>query len=405
MAFHSGRVTFARFRVIGDAPLDAADPTTLATLAEHSFRETEIGAPEEVEAGWTTGEHLMDTRFTYEKNSFGPRLLFALRVDTHKVPSDVKQAYKRMNEQAAASTSPTGFTSKSEKRTAAEEADRELREQVKTGRFRRSKAVPIMWDLHEKMVYVGALGNTVIEHTCRMFRESFNVDLQRLSAGTMAQEKLESQGKSRDWEDLRPTAFTAAPTGRTASDDDDEAGPRDPGTPSVPWLTRTVDTKDFLGNEWLLWLWHLTETQGGVIEVPGGEAALAIDKTLDMECAWGIGGKQSLRGDAPTRLREAAEALRTGKWPRKAGLILSDGEQQWELTLQSDALTIGSAALPEITDAQSPRELIEARLDRIAKLAALIDELYTRFLADRVSGRWPGVKAQVGEWITTRKKK
>jgi len=402
MAFHSGRVTFARFRVHGDAPLDAADQTTLATLADHSFRETEIGAPDEVEAGWTTGEHLMDTRFTYEKNSFGPRLLFALRVDTHKVPGDVKQAYKRMNEQAAASVSPTGFTSKAEQRTAAEEADRELREQVKSGRFRKSKAVPVIWDLHDKIVYCGALGNTVIEHLARMFRESFNVDLERLSAGTLAQDKLSGQGKTRDWEDLRPSAFTSAPTPRTGGDDDDS--PPDPGTPAVPWLTRTVDTKDFLGNEWLLWLWHLTETDGGVIEVPSGEAALAIDKTLDMECAWGIGGKQSLRGDAPTRLREAAEALRTGKWPRKAGIILSDGEQQWELTLQSDAMTVSSAALPEVTDAQSPRELIEARLDRIATLATLIDALYDRFLTERISGKWPGVKTQVGEWIKTRKR-
>src|SRR5690606_23441163 len=82
MSFHSGRVTFCRFFANGDGPT-TADDTALATLAEHSFQETEIGAPDAVESGWTTGEHLFDTQFTYEKNGYGNAMLFALRIDTH----------------------------------------------------------------------------------------------------------------------------------------------------------------------------------------------------------------------------------------------------------------------------------------------------------------------------------
>jgi len=280
-----------------------------------------------------------------------------------------------------------------------------LREQAKTGRFRKSKAVPVIWDLSDKVVYFGSLGNTACEHLARLFHESFNVSLERLSAGTLAAETFSRKGKTRDWEDLRPSSFTAAPTGVGGVDDDEEGAPRDLSIPAVPWLTRTVDTKDFLGNEWLLWLWHQSETAGGTIELPSGEAALAIDKAIDLECAWGVGGKATLRGDAPTRLLEAAEALRTGKWPRKAGMILSDGEHQWELTLQADGFTVSSAALPEIADAQSPRELIEARLDRIVTLSRLVDELYTVFLAARGNGVWAGMKSNIGEWIKTRKKR
>ena len=43
MPFQSGRVTFCRFRVEGDGP-QSVDETTLATLAEYSFVEKEIGA-------------------------------------------------------------------------------------------------------------------------------------------------------------------------------------------------------------------------------------------------------------------------------------------------------------------------------------------------------------------------
>jgi len=108
--------------------------------------------------------------------------------------------------------------------------------------------------------------------------------------------------------------------------------------------------------------------------------------------------------DAPTRLLQAHDALCTGKWPRKAGLILSDGESHWELTLQADALTVHSAALPEITDAQSPRELIETRLDHIEGLAKLLDCLFDEFLSHRAYVGWPDVVAEIKAWIKTKAK-
>ena len=109
MPITSGRVSYCRFRVTGDAP-DSVDETFTDLLHEHHFRETEIGAPDEVEAGWVTAEHLMDTNFTYDKVAYGPFAMFALRIDTHKVPGEVKKAYQKMNEQAAAAESPTGLS-------------------------------------------------------------------------------------------------------------------------------------------------------------------------------------------------------------------------------------------------------------------------------------------------------
>ncbi len=153
-----------------------------------------------------------------------------------------------------------------------------------------------------------------------------------------------------------------------------------------------------------MWLWWHTETREGAIAIPGGEAFLAIDRSLDLDCAWGLGGKVSVRGDAPTRLRESAEALRTGKWPRKAGLLLSDGAQQWELTLQGDAWTVGSAKLPEVPDAQSPRELTDARLELTLMLGRLLDGLFSAFLEKRMSASWPSQRDAIRQWISTRQR-
>ncbi|MGB0767439.1 MAG: recombination-associated protein RdgC, partial [Phycisphaeraceae bacterium] len=210
MPITSGRVSYCRFRVSGDAP-DSVDETFLDLLYEHRFRETDIGAPDEVEAGWVTAEHLMDTAFSYDKVGYGPFALFALRLDTHKVPGEVKKAYQKMNEQAAASESPTGFASKAEKREAKDLADRQVQDDLASGRFRKSRSVQIAWDLRNGLVFCGNASGSVVEQLVRLFRKSFAAELVPMTGGTEAGHFLSRSGKSRDYEDLLPSPFTKPP--------------------------------------------------------------------------------------------------------------------------------------------------------------------------------------------------
>jgi hypothetical protein len=140
---------------------------------------------------------------------------------------------------------------------------------------------------------------------------------------------------------------------------------------------------------------------------PKREIAVAFDKALDTECAWGVLGKQSLRGSGPTRMAEAAQALVTGKWPRKAGLLLADstGQCQWELSFQADRWLVSGASLPEVPDAKTPRELIEARLTLTRQLADTIDDLFRVFLKVRVASGWSGQKQKIRKWIGERVEK
>jgi len=347
-------------------------------------------------------------------------LLLAMRLDTHKVPSDLKQAYKKINEQAAAEGNPSGFASNSQKRDAADEAERQVKEDLASGRYRKSKAVPVLWDLEQGMLYCGAATNQAVEQLASLLRTSFGVELQLISAGSRAGEILRQRGVGRDFEDLKPTPFTSPPQkARDAEDEGESDGPCDMAVPQVPWIVQAVDMKDFLGNEFLLWLWwHLEHEDGEVAtaeldgeggsgdggggEGPGRSVYLAFDKSLEMECAWGVGGKQSLRGEGPKNFREAGEALRMGKWPRKTRLILSDGEHQWELTLQGDRLVVSAASMPEVPDAESPRELTEARLGLVRKLAGLLDGMYTTFLIERTSSSWPTKRETLSRWVRER---
>jgi hypothetical protein len=406
MPFHTGRVSFCRFIVRGDAP-GMVDDAVLATLAQFAFNQSNSGnpgAPGAIESGFTTGEHLFDTQFDFHKNSFAPDhtlLLASLRVDTHDVPSDVKHAYQIIQERASLKDkdNPTGFLSRREKRDAKEQSQRQLHDEVIAGKYRKSKAVPLLWDLKTGHLYFAATGVRAIEQLNLQLRDAFNVDIEPLTAGSLAGEWLSSQGRHRDYEDLKPSPLTAAPE-EAYAEGDDFGSPRDPATPLVQWTYGSTDTKDFLGNEFLIWLWHRMEADEGLI----GDTAITIDKALDMECAWGVRGKLTLRGDGPTRLPEAADALLGGKWPRKISLILADTREgsQWELSLQGDKWHIGSAALPAIEDAASPRDLVDARLASIRQLTATIDTLYRTFIDERTAGGWANKRQRIRDWIKHR---
>src|SRR6185369_16623324 len=145
MPFSSGSVSFRRFAVIGDAP-DAIEQALLDQLSEHALRPSEIGAVE-IEYGWSGGRHILDGEFSFENNVYADALHFALRIDTNKVPGDLKKAYQIIEEDAVAKTNPSGFISKNQKRDVKESLRGKLEDELRTGKFRRSKVLPILWDV------------------------------------------------------------------------------------------------------------------------------------------------------------------------------------------------------------------------------------------------------------------
>src|SRR5579862_3301663 len=129
MSFSSGSVSFRRFAVEGVTR--AADQELLDLLSEHALRPADIGIPPEVEYGFCGGRHVLDDHFSFDKNVFADCLSFALRIDTSRVPAELKRAYEAMEEEAVAAGNPSGFISKKQrkevKETIREKLDRELR--------------------------------------------------------------------------------------------------------------------------------------------------------------------------------------------------------------------------------------------------------------------------------------
>jgi hypothetical protein len=377
-------MTFGRFAVVGEAP-SRANEKLLEQLTVHALRPGEFGV-EEVEYGWGGGRHIFDGEFSFENNVFADCLSFALRIDTNKVPGAVKKAYTLMEESVVAKGNPSGFISKQQKKDVRDTVRQKVDADMKAGKYRRSKLIPVLWDLANGMVYAAAGGRN-FEKLAEIFERSFKCELEPLTAGSHAARILSEKGKRREYEDFKPTRFVYGPDGE--------------GQPAeYPWTAKGAQPKDFLGNEFLLWLWHHADARDGEISTQGvGEVALVLDRMLDLDCVFGQTGRDSLRGSGPTRMPEARDALRSGKVPRKAAMTMHAQGNQYDFTLNPEQMVLTGAKLPEVEDADSPRVLFEERIALLRDLSGALNALYETFLGVRAGGAWDSAAGGIRKWI------
>ncbi|MCC6239569.1 MAG: hypothetical protein IT448_04640 [Phycisphaerales bacterium] len=387
MGFASGTFTFRRFAVVGPGAPQQVDESHLQRLSELALRSDELIAPQEEEYGWCGGRHILDNQFSFEHNVFNDCICFALRVDTNKIPGDLKTAHQLMEEEAVAKSNPSGFISRLQKKEVKQTVQEKLEEELRTGRFRRSRMFPVLWDFPAGMLYCAISGKT-FEKLDELFERTFGLNLLPISSGSLALRLLEPKGHRRDYEDAKPTRFVISPDGEGIY-------------PDYPWVLKGPEPKDFLGNEFLLWLWLQIDTNEGVVKINKTDPVeLLIDKSLDLDCAFGQSGRDSLRGSGPTTMPEARHALRTGKVPRKCTLMLVLNRQQYELKLSAEDFAFASTRLPEVEDADSPRVLFEERITLLRDLLEGWDALFATFLKIRCSTDWEGQKATIRKWIT-----
>jgi len=385
MAFDSGAVSFRRFVVIGKSP-SMIEQAQLDVLSENALRPTEAGVPEEVEYGWNGGRHILDREFSFDTNVYADALHIGMRIDTNRVPPEVKQAYLAVEEQAVAAGNPSGFISKGQKRDVRDVVRRKMDDDLRSGQYRRSKLFAVLWDLPSATLYA-AVNQAAEEKLRELFERTFGLELAPVSAGTLAARLLEPRGRRRDIEDARPTRFVFGPEGEQQS-------------PDYPWTSKLAETKGYLGNEFMLWLWHEADRHDGYVKIGEDEIAVMFDRSLDLDCAYGATGKTSLKSTGPTKMPEAAEALRTGKLPRKCGLTIESGGAQYTFSLAAESLAVSGLKLPDVPEAETPRVLFEERIGQLREFGRLLDRIYDQFLQQRAGAGWEGVTLGIRKWIT-----
>jgi hypothetical protein len=381
MGFFTGRATFLRFKANGPAPR-LFDDEHIDRLKDRQAGRQRIAAADGIETGWTAGDHVLDTDFHLAKNVINDTLTFDLRVDTDKLPGDLLRAYYAVELKALSKNNPSGFASARQKREAKEIARERLEQEAKDGRYKKRKCIPVLWDRQTNEVLFGATSLTQIDRLCSLFEQTFGVVLECVTAGRRAYHLAELHQRTRLVDDSAPSPFVPG------------VSPTD-----VAWIA-DESSRDFIGNEFLLWLWYHTDVHSDTLALADkSEVTLMLARTLTLECPRGVTGHETITHEGPTRLPEARRAIQSGKLPRKVGLTLVRHGEQYELTLHAETLAVGGAKLPPPDEDSDARGKLDGRADQLRALVETLDLLYDAFGQKRFGKEWEQELLGMQKWL------
>lgn len=376
MGFLQGRVTCVRFRVSGNS-VDMFGPEHLAALEDAMIGKQRVMSGDGSQFGWSAGDHILDTRFDLAKNVINDALHFAMRVDENKMPADTLRAYALVELEALAAGNPSGHPSAKQKREARQTAKDRLEQEARDGRFIRRKAHPILWDNRTNTLLVGTAPSGVLGRLHSLFKQTFNRTLEFQGAGALA---YRSDNLAGEIDNATPSVFVHG------------------GASDIAWIADEGD-RNFLGNEFLVWLWYVIENETDTFKVgDGSEVAVMLARTLTLECPKGMYGSDTFRSDGPTKLPEAMRALRGGRLPRKAGLTIVRHDHAYELTLQAETFAISGAKMPALENSEE-RARKEERIDQIRHFLETADLLYGAFLTHRIKATWGPYRGKISAWL------
>ncbi len=390
MGFWNGRVTFTRFRISGDRPLPFGDEILDQARQRLINAHNPAGPLDGVTAGWAGGDHVLDLSLETGKNIIDDSLHLAIRIDTDKIPGSLLRAYTQIEVEARAQENPSGVATKAQRQEAKEAAKLRAEAEAADGRFRRLNHYPILWDGLSNTLYVGSTSTNVIDRVQTLFRETFDRVLEPITAGSLARGLATSATSERGLSIDRLERTHLSLVGGAA----DEPS-------SVAWSGDDPASLDFLGNEFLVWMWHTLQHDGDAVQLADGSyVTVMLAKTLTLDCPRGETGRDQLTDEAPTRLPEALRALQAGKLPRKAGMVLIRHGEQYELVLQAETLAVSGAALPKIEGRRAgSADTKIARLESVRHLAETLDLLFDAYLAKRASRLWNEEVSRIRRWL------
>jgi len=380
MPFLSGRVTFTRTQVSGSSP-GIFGPKELERLEKFAAGKQRLPASDRVDIGWTAGNHVLDTRFDLAKNIVNESLLFSMRVDTQKIPADLKAAYFQIELDGATAANSGVKPSARQKKEARDAAHDRLNKEARDGRYLKRKLVPVLWDARSNELLAGTTSSTALEQLHGLFERTFERSFEPMTAGKRAFDLAELRQQIRAVDDSSPSAFVPGATPN-----------------EIAWIPQE-DSRDFLGNEFLLWLWYVLDVESDSIKLSDqSEAVVMLARTLTLECPRGQTGLETIRSEVPTKLPEARRAIQAGKWPRKTGITLVRHDEQYDLTLQAETLAVNSAKL-QVPDEDNERARHEGRIDQIRQLIETLDLVYDAFGRRRCSHDWSKELAKMQKWM------
>ncbi|QEG22967.1 hypothetical protein [Mariniblastus fucicola] len=384
MGFLQGSVTFERFRVTED-PTGAFSDSHIEKLKKFKIGKSKSNLHEQPATGFAGGAHLLDTDFDATKNIIGEAMHFGIRVDSCQIPGGIKRAWTAIELAGIMKDNEGGRPSKKQREEAVEAVDARCAAEAEKGNFLRMSETSVLWDAATETVYLGSTSEKANDNCLELLDRAFGIKFRRVTSGSLAVEYADRSDLTAEMFNTSATAFHPE------------------GSNQVVWWNGMNDNYDYLGNEFLLWLWWHWETKSNVITLSDeSEVSGMFARTLSLDCPIGEHGKESISADSPVALPEAILAIGMGKLPRKAGLTLVREDQQYDFTLQAETLSIGSARISQIGNDDVTRDSID-RIESIRQLCETLDLLFEAFCERRIGKKWKAEQQKLTQWLRSEK--
>ena len=162
---------------------------------------------------------------------------FAVRIDSRQIPGPIKRAWTHIELSGIMKDNPGGRPTKVQREEAKEAVEARCAEESKQGNFKKMTSVPILWDSVSETLFVGNTSEKTVDGCLALLNEVFGLEFSKINSGKLALEFADSAETTESVFDATPASFHPESNG------------------SVVWWNGMKDNYDFLGNEFLLWLW------------------------------------------------------------------------------------------------------------------------------------------------------
>lgn len=153
-------------------------------------------------------------------------------------------------------------------------------------------------------------------------------------------------------------------------------------------LVDLINSRRFVGSEFLTWLWFRVDCFEGLLDVEGiGRIEVIFDDQLTLDAYVAETQRNDLRGGAPAYSPEAITALRQGKRPIKAKLRIIKDNREWAFSFKAEEFDLSAVKVPALLT-KEPVEQFYERMYLIEELEELLHALYREFVMVRLDDAW-----------------
>ncbi|NLA73878.1 MAG: hypothetical protein GX846_00085 [Deltaproteobacteria bacterium] len=168
-------------------------------------------------------------------------------------------------------------------------------------------------------------------------------------------------------------------------------------------LIEKVKETEFLAREFLLWLWYMSEVNGGTYRFEDGDIELWVDKKIVLRRDDDEGTEKITCTGDNLHLKEARFALIEKKQVIESQLRLKVEENEYSFTLDSEWMNLKTLKTPRVKQdiKEDPEGIFYEKMFLIEQAISALDSVYAGFIELRLSPAWDkSVKPALMEWIS-----